>query len=248
MLTWALKVFLSLSGEFGSSALLTVGVCISPCYNEPFRFSSEIRSNYDLLLLLSLKGLVCRHAKALSSVLDVGKALSAWTFWDLHQALYGPLYGLSSLEDFWEANDSLRDVDDISIPILCINSSDDPVCRSCDIPYDLFKCYPNFLLVLTHGGGHCGFWEGLPPKPWVDSVCLDYVEAVVEFTSKPPQVNSMHGSDDKGYGQRRTSLNRSFSSSRGSNCSTPGNPMDNGSSSPGIRFTRTPLKRCRFTI
>lgn len=230
-------------GEFGSSSLLTVASCISPCYNEPNRFSSELRTNYDLLLLLRLKSVLIRHAKALSSTLDVDKALSSWTFGDFHQAIFGPLYGHKCADEFWEANDCTRDVDDISVPLLCVNSADDPVCQSCsDIPYDLFKCYPNFMLMNTQNGGHCGFWEGFPPKSWVDVLALDYVEAVVEFMTKPPHhhaaiisnslytsggsksnSNSNSNSNDSiasissMSGFRRTSFNRSYSScSRGS--------------------------------
>ncbi|KAH9525248.1 Alpha/beta hydrolase domain-containing protein 15 [Bulinus truncatus] len=181
-------LLMSYLGEFGSSSLLTVGVCISPCYDAPARFAAKPSSVYDLFLLLRLKALLCRHAKALAPVMDVDGAMSSWTYPGFLRSVYCPLYGHSDLEEFWDANNPLRDVDDIEVPFMCVNSLDDPVCAAADIPYDLFKCYPNFLLVTTSRGGHCGFLEGgLPPRCWSDSLGLDYIESAVEFTTKTSQ-------------------------------------------------------------
>ncbi|GFN85849.1 abhydrolase domain-containing protein 15 [Plakobranchus ocellatus] len=186
-------LLMSYLGEFGSSALLTACTCISPCWDTPERFlSSGPRGVYDFLLLLRLKQMLCRHAPALGHVVDAGHALmTAWSLPEFDKAVYCPLYGHKDLDQLWEVNNPIRDVDDIEVPVLCVNSLDDPV-SPCDgdetgnssIPYDLFKCYPNFLLVVTRRGGHCGFMDGFPPKPWADELCLDHVEAVVEFTQK----------------------------------------------------------------
>lgn len=199
-------------GEFGSSALLTVAACISPCYDVPERFASRAGSIYDLVLLLRLKYQLCHHALALASVLDIDKVMASWTFSAFNRNVDCPLYGYSDLEQFWEMNNPIRDVDDIEVPVLCLNSLDDPVCARADIPYDLFKCYPNFLLAVTKNGGHCGFLEGLPPKPWADAFCLDYLEAVVEFTTKtselqqhrPRSVSTSHGRTTSSPGLRPT--------------------------------------------
>ncbi|KAK0054130.1 abhydrolase domain-containing protein 15 [Biomphalaria pfeifferi] len=180
-------LLMSYLGEFGSSSLLTVGVCISPCYDAPARFAAKPSSVYDLLLMVRLKSLLCRHSKALAPVIDVDRAVSTWSYPDFLRNVYGALYGHANMEEFWDMNDPLRDVDDIEVPFLCVNSLDDPICACADIPYDLFKCYPNFLLVTTSKGGHCGFLEGFPPKSWSDSLSLDYVEASVELTTKPSQ-------------------------------------------------------------
>ncbi|GFR80234.1 abhydrolase domain-containing protein 15 [Elysia marginata] len=188
-------LLMSYLGEFGSSALLTSGACVSPCWDTPERFlSSGPRGVYDLLLLLRLKTILYRHAPALDQVVDTGRALvSAWSLPEFDQAVYCPLYGYKDLNHFWEVNNPIRDVDDIEVPVLCVNSLDDPVagCSGNDntsdntsIPYDLFKCYPNFLLAITRKGGHCGFLDGFPPKSWADELCLDHIEAVVEFTQK----------------------------------------------------------------
>ncbi|RUS72639.1 hypothetical protein EGW08_019596, partial [Elysia chlorotica] len=126
-------LLMSYLGEFGSSALLTACACVSPCWDAPERFLSNSpgRSLYDLVLLLRLKAILYRHATALGNVLDAGHALlAAWSLPDFDRTVYCPLYGLSDLDQFWEANNPIRDVDDIEVPVLFVNSLDDPVARS----------------------------------------------------------------------------------------------------------------------
>jgi abhydrolase domain-containing protein 15 len=72
-------------------------------------------------------------------------------------------------------------VDDISVPVLCISSLDDPVCTKDTIPFDLFKYYPHMLLATLDKGGHGGFLEGSKPKSWAEDTAVDYVVSVLEF-------------------------------------------------------------------
>ncbi len=80
----------------------------------------------------------------------------------------------------------MRDADDISTPVLCINSLDDPVCAESNIPLELFKLYPNFLLVTSQHGGHCGFLEGSLNhlESWGCKATVDYLSAVMDFMEK----------------------------------------------------------------
>ena len=236
-------LLISYLGEFGSSAILSAGACVSPCYDTAERFSGSLRSVYDLVYLLKLKSILLTHAKALSSVVDVPHALAAWSFRTYEELVYCRMYNYTtagapatatananaagsaavssasngqvaavssvtgasqsppspsqslspslpspapsgSVEEYWERNNPIRDVDDIAVPVLCINSLDDPFYAGAAIPYDLFRCYPNFLLVATEKGGHCGFLERCPLKSWADCLCLDYLEAVFESTTR----------------------------------------------------------------
>lgn len=215
-------LLISYLGEFGSSAILTAGTCVSPCYDTTERFSGSLRNVYDFVYLLQLKSILISHAKALSSVLDVKQALKAWSFRTYEERVYCRMYGHAgtpatangqaggsavtgsntnlsvSTEDYWERNNPIRDVDDIAVPVLCINSLDDPFFTGATIPYDLFRCYPNFLLVVTEKGGHCGFLEGYPLVSWADRLCLDYLEAVFECTTKGYSSSSV-ASNSRGH-------------------------------------------------
>ncbi|KAK7087370.1 hypothetical protein V1264_021432 [Littorina saxatilis] len=178
-------LLISYLGEFGSSAILCAGACVSPCYDTVERFSGSLRGMYDLVYLLKLKAVVLRHARALSAVLDIPQAMTAWSFRAFEERVYCKMYNYTgSVEEYWERNNPFRDVDDIAVPVLCINALDDPLCDAAAIPYDLFRCYPHFLLVVTDRGGHCGFLERFPFRSWADCLCLDYLEAVFEVTTR----------------------------------------------------------------
>ncbi|XP_033747846.1 protein ABHD15-like [Pecten maximus] len=178
------EVLLSYLGEFGSSAHICGGVCVSPSFDISERSKQKISGIYDLFLLLYLKKILWQHAKALLKVVDVQKALKTWSLTEYDQCVSCKMHGYNSIEEFWERNNPLRDVDDISIPLMFVSSLDDPVYKNNNIPYDLFKFYPNFLMVATERGGHCGFLENLRSLSWADSLTLDYLDAILEFTTK----------------------------------------------------------------
>lgn len=133
--------------------------------------------------------------------------------------MFCPLYGYSTVEELWEVDNPVRDVDDIAVPLLCVNSLDDPTSSPADIPMELFSCYPNFLLAVTDRGGHCGFFEDFPPKSWANTVCLDYIEAVIEFTEKcsPHQHQKQQQQHHHHHQSQQQHLRRHYSASGGNN-------------------------------
>ena len=177
-------LLLSYLGEFGSSAYVCAGVCVSPCFDMSQRSNPSITGIYDLFLLFYLKSVIWKHARALDKVIDIPKSLTTSSLRDFDRIVFGKMFGYSDMEDFYERNNPLRDADDISAPLLFINSLDDPVYKRNNIPYDLFNCYPNFFMVTLEKGGHCGFLESLGSISWADRLVMDYLEAILEFTIK----------------------------------------------------------------
>ena len=171
-------------GEYGSSAYMAAAVCISPGYDAEALFCQHLKQPYNFLLLYSLKRLVSRHAAALSKVVDIDSAMRSSTIQQFEESLYCKLYGYKDMTQYWEKNNPMRDIDDVSTPVLCINSIDDPVCVKQNVPMELFKLYPNFMLATTEHGGHCGFIENKTMESWADKVSIDYLSAVLDFTDK----------------------------------------------------------------
>ena len=180
-------LLLSYLGEYGSSTFLTAGVCISPAYDVPALFNSGDhvgQQPYHKMMLYNLKRIFSRHASALVKTADVDSVMKASTLAQYEESVQCKMHGFKSMDDYWEGNNPMRDVDDISVPVLCLNSKDDPICGEKNIPMDLFKLYPNFCLALTERGGHCGFLEGnSSPDSWADKVAIDYLKVVLEFAS-----------------------------------------------------------------
>lgn len=183
------ECLLSYLGEFGSSAQISAGVSVSASFEVAHRTSTKLHGIYDLLFLTLLKRVVWKHAKALTKIIDVPKALKAWTYKQFDEAVFCKMYGYSDLEEFWDRNNPLRDVDDISVPLLFISSEDDPLHSNKNIPLDLFKYYPNFFMLMPKYGGHGGFLDDIAALSWADRVVIDYLEAILEFTMKGYTIN-----------------------------------------------------------
>ncbi|XP_029638103.1 protein ABHD15-like [Octopus sinensis] len=178
-------LLLSYLGEYGSSAHLAASVCVSACYEAQELLGKDIKNIYDFFYLLRQKRALSPHVPALTGHLDLLSLFNSWTFRDFDERLYCKMYGHKSIDDYWERNNPMRDADDIAVPLLCINSLDDPMFPKSNIPYDLFKCYPNLFLVVTERGGHCGFIENLTTAvSWAECLTIRYIEAVLDAQLK----------------------------------------------------------------
>ena len=171
-------------GEYGSASLLKAAACVSPSYDNTESLSNRIPKFYEFLLLLNLKKMILSHAKALEKVINIPKILRTWSLKEFDYQVYCKMYGLDTFQTFWEENDPMRDVDDVAIPVLCVNSLDDPVTKRDNISMDLFKFYPNLLLVTLDKGGHCGFIEGFGKSSWLHEVIIDYLDNALCFIAK----------------------------------------------------------------
>jgi abhydrolase domain-containing protein 15 len=135
-------------------------------------------------MLYLLKRQLSKHVLALSKVIDIDDVMMSNSLTSFEERLHCHLHGYRSMAEYWECNNPVREVDEITIPVLCINSLDDPICKEQCIPYSLFTDCPNFMLVTSPIGGHCGFLDGNNLEPWADKVALEYIASVLEFTSK----------------------------------------------------------------
>ena len=168
-------------GEYGSSVYLSAAVAIGAGYEAESLFNGGVRPPYETLLLWGLKKIICLHSLALSKVIDITSALKCRTLGQFEERVYCKLYGYRNMTQYWEKNEPMRDIDDVAIPVLCITSLYDPVCIKDKIPLDAFKVYPNFMLITTQAGGHCGFIESTTLESWSEKLAVDYLNAALDF-------------------------------------------------------------------
>uniref|UniRef100_M4BKW7 Serine aminopeptidase S33 domain-containing protein n=1 Tax=Hyaloperonospora arabidopsidis (strain Emoy2) TaxID=559515 RepID=M4BKW7_HYAAE len=172
-------------GERGDKSRLRAGVLVSPGYNAFDLFcGGKINPFYNFLMTFTLKSFLLRHKKELSDVVDVAAALRATSIREFDQHVYMKMHGYEDLESYWKVNNPMRDVDNIQVPLLCINALDDPVCTKETIPYDLFLDKPEAMLLTTAEGSHCAFFEGIfQLKAWCHTAAMVYLDRVREFDS-----------------------------------------------------------------
>ncbi|KAL4145519.1 hypothetical protein PRNP1_013187 [Phytophthora ramorum] len=171
--------------ELGDRSRLRAGVLISPGYNAFDLFcQGKINPVYDFLMTFTLKSFLLRHKKELGGVVDLNAALRATSIREFDQHVYMKMHGYDDLESYWKVNNPMRDVDNLSMPLLCINALDDPVCTKETIPYHEFRRKPKAMLLATGEGSHCAFYEGnFQLKSWCNGAAMTYLDRLREFNA-----------------------------------------------------------------
>lgn len=171
-------LLLSYLGETSAATQLNAAVCISPCYDAEGLFTSKSAPEpYNWLWTLKLKSILRQHP-CLGNVINYNLALQSSNIKELDERVFVKLNQYSSLEEYWRYNDPMRNVTNITIPVLCVSALDDPICTKDTIPFSLFKTSSNLFLVTTDKGGHCGFLENGIPSSWANKLACDYLETV----------------------------------------------------------------------
>ncbi|XP_067422089.1 protein ABHD15-like [Emydura macquarii macquarii] len=168
-------------GECGSSSHVTAAGCISPIFGPREWFEARCPWLWQQLLLMYQKTWLSRFATVLGEVLPLDEFFGGQSLRELEEALFCQA---QTWDSYWERNDPLRDVDEVAVPVLCICSRDDPVCGDPrnTLPFELFETNPYFFLLLTQGGGHCGFLkDGLCGAFWSHEVLLEFFHATMDF-------------------------------------------------------------------
>lgn len=173
------SLLLSYLGELGNNSNLKSAVCISPCYDAETYFKGKIWQPYNWLYTWKLKSLLRQHP-SLRECINYDYAMESQTVKDFEERVFmklNPQY--YSAEEYWRLNNPMRNVANVSVPVLCVNALDDPVCPKEVIPFSLFKTSSNFFLLTTEKGGHCGFLENTIPTPWTNSLICDYIDTIL---------------------------------------------------------------------
>ena len=69
----------------------------------------------------------------------------------------GRLHGYKTATDYYRGISAVKNLIDIDVPVLCINSTDDPITPYQAIAYDDIRLNPNIFLIVTDKGAHMAF-------------------------------------------------------------------------------------------
>ena len=67
------------------------------------------------------------------------------------------IHGYRTATEYYRQISAVKNLTEIDIPVLCINSKDDPITPFQAIAYDDIKLNPNIFLIITEKGSHMGF-------------------------------------------------------------------------------------------
>ena len=69
----------------------------------------------------------------------------------------GRLHGYKTATEYYRGISAVKNLIDIDVPVLCINSTDDPITPYQAIAYDDIRLNPNIFLIVTDKGAHMAF-------------------------------------------------------------------------------------------
>ena len=97
---------------------------------------------------------------------------------EFHQNCY-QIAGFPDYLAYSHGSNPMRVIDNVSIPLMALNSRDDPVCASQNIDdnMDSIAGLANGLLVITSRGSHCAHFAGWSMKPWASQLMVEYLAA-----------------------------------------------------------------------
>ncbi|KDQ54172.1 hypothetical protein JAAARDRAFT_413634 [Jaapia argillacea MUCL 33604] len=95
-----------------------------------------------------------------------------------------PLYGFKDASHYYASISSDQFVDRVVIPCLAINSADDPIVGSHNLPLSQVSRSPWVIMALTGGGGHMGWFEcvanGFGLRRWYVAPVQQFLTALMK--------------------------------------------------------------------
>ncbi|KAJ1286430.1 hypothetical protein BS78_03G351100 [Paspalum vaginatum] len=145
------------------------------------RFISRklVQRIYDKALAIGLKGYAKLHQPVLARLANwegIKKSRSIREF-DHHATCVVARY--ETVDTYYRRCSSASYVANVSVPLLCINALDDPLCTKEAIPWDECRANKNIVLATTPNGGHLAFFQGLTAgKLWWVGAASEFLFAL----------------------------------------------------------------------
>ncbi|KAJ3595857.1 hypothetical protein NHX12_002269 [Muraenolepis orangiensis] len=175
--------------------------CVSVCQGysihraqETFLQWDQCRRLYNFLLASKMKKIILTHRARLfgteSSRLDdadLSRLQAATSLLEIDDTIMRKFHNYGSVKEYYEAESCVQYIHNITVPLLLVNSSDDPLVHPSllAIPRTLADKKANVLFVLTQHGGHLGFFEGAmlfaQPLTWIDKLVVSYTDTLCHW-------------------------------------------------------------------
>ena len=162
-------------GEAGDDTPVKAAMAFCPGYNIEVAFQRS-HSFYSRMMAKKLiRQFITSHVPDFSGLRTYEQCIQADNLHDFHQNLY-EFAGFATLQDFMDASNPMKVFQNIRIPMLILNSEDDPVCHI-DNAWEYeqqIRSMPNMMLAVTRRGSHCAYFSGLMAHPWGHHLAADY--------------------------------------------------------------------------
>lgn len=192
--------------------------CVSVCQGysalraqETFQQWDQCRRFYNFLMADNMKKIILSHRDILFGEnngqmqnlkdADLSRLYTATSLTQIDDTIMRKFHGYETLKEYYEAESCLHYLNNIHVPLMLVNSSDDPLVHASllSIPKTLAEKKDNVLVVLPLHGGHLGFFEGavLFPEPltWMDKLIVQYANAICQWERNKSQCADVESSE-----------------------------------------------------
>lgn len=148
-----------------------IGVCV------PFDFNSlsfaQRHSCISVLMAIEFKKYLDKHKvftkfnyNSLKSVEQIDSLVTT------------KVYGFGSYEDYYSSQSCRKRLSGVKVPLLFINTKDDPLIPIDTVPVDEIKKNPWLILCVLEAGGHLGLMDLFMKNSFLEIVVKDFLEAL----------------------------------------------------------------------
>ncbi|RKP13055.1 Alpha/Beta hydrolase protein [Piptocephalis cylindrospora] len=172
----------------------------------PFRFAMSVGNPFDLfvgslalkrgfigrhiyqpVMAGMLKRLFLQHQEMLQRIpgIDVDHLHQSTSVREFDDRCTRVAFQYDTVDDYYRDASSSRYITRVRVPLLCLNSLDDPISCAEGIPWDECRANPYILLALTQQGGHLGWFEGAwKIQRWCTRPLAEFAHAMFQTQGK----------------------------------------------------------------
>jgi predicted alpha/beta-fold hydrolase len=142
---------------------------------------------YTRMFLKTLRGKAEAKRALIAQRCDLDRIVKARSFWEFDDAATAPLHGFAGADDYYARSSSARFVGNVRVPLLVLQSEDDPFLPANAIPRAAMQANRYVTSVITKRGGHVGFIGGSPhhPKFWAEEQAARFLALHLRNASSP---------------------------------------------------------------
>lgn len=85
---------------------------------------------------------------------------------------------MASVEDLFNVYSIGKEIKNLNVPTLFINSQDDPIVTTKGMPIEDISSNPNIKYMETSSGGHLCWFEGMLPRRWYPKPTFSFLKSL----------------------------------------------------------------------
>ncbi|MEL6925099.1 MAG: alpha/beta fold hydrolase [Bacteroidota bacterium] len=158
--------------------IITHGIAFSsPCYLKPSADSLNRWSNwiYKKRFLQMLSEKMRKKAAQFPNLIDPDKLDQVDQWRDFDEHFSAPLSGFETADAFYEYASAANFMSTITIPVLLVNTQNDPIIPPACTPVQLCQRHPSIFLEQPKVGGHIGFMTSDRSVSWMETRAMDFI-------------------------------------------------------------------------